>query len=121
MFCLLAVMTPKDSMYLQTEVVSEREAHLWHCRFGHINHKWLIALSNKRMVVGLPTLKFPKKICTTCLVAKQHRNSIPKKNLWRVSRKLQLIHADICGPIKPASNGDKRYILSFIDDFTRKA
>ena len=30
------------------------------------------------------------------------------------------MHSDICGPIKPASNNDKRYILSFIDDFTRK-
>ena len=26
----------------------------------------------------------------------------------------------ICGPIKPTSNSDKRYILSFIDDLTRK-
>lgn len=44
MFCLLAVMAPKNSMCLQTEVVSERETHLWHCRFGHLNHKGLIAL-----------------------------------------------------------------------------
>lgn len=121
MFCLLAVMAPKDSMCLQTEVVSERETHLWHCLFGHLNHNGVISLSNKRMAVSLPALKFPKKICTTCLVTKQHRNSIPKKSLWRASRKLQLMHVDICGPIKPASNDSKRYILSFIDDFTCKA
>ena len=30
------------------------------------------------------------------------------------------MHSDICGPIKPGSNSDKRYILSFIDDLTRK-
>lgn len=30
------------------------------------------------------------------------------------------MHADICGPIKPESNSNKRYFLSFIDDFTRK-
>lgn len=30
------------------------------------------------------------------------------------------MHADIFGPIKPASNSDKRYILSFINDFTHK-
>jgi transposase InsO family protein len=45
---------------------------------------------------------------------------MPKKSLWRASKKLQLVHADICGPIKPNSNSNKRYILSFIDDFTRK-
>jgi len=30
------------------------------------------------------------------------------------------MHGDICGPIKPNSNSNKRYILCFIDDFTRK-
>jgi len=33
---------------------------------------------------------------------------------------LQLIHSDICGPINPTSNGNKRYILIFIDDLSRK-
>jgi len=41
-----------------------------------------------------------------------------KKSSWRASNKLQLVYADISGPIKPESNGNKRYILSFIDDFT---
>ena len=35
-------------------------------------------------------------------------------------RLLQLVHADICGPIKPISNGKKRYLITFTDDFTRK-
>jgi hypothetical protein len=73
------------------------------------------------MVIGLPSLKSPKKICTTCLIGKQHRESIPKKSSWRASKKLQPVHADICGPITPSSNSNKRYMLSFIDDFTRKA
>lgn len=30
------------------------------------------------------------------------------------------MHSDLCGPIKLASNSDKRYIISFIDDFSRK-
>jgi len=40
------------------------------------------------------------------------------KSSWRASNKLQLVHANICGPNKPESNGNKRYIISFIDDFT---
>jgi 5'-3' exoribonuclease 2 len=47
--------------------------------------------------------------------------SVPKRSLWRASKQLQLVHSDLCGPIKPASNNGKRYILSFIDDLTRKA
>ena len=34
---------------------------------------------------------------------------------------MELIHADICGPITPTSNSNKRYILIFIDDYSKKA
>ena len=36
----------------------------------------------------------------------------------RSSRKLQLIHSDVCGPIDE-SIGGKRYFVSFIDDYSR--
>ena len=120
MFYLLASMAPKNSMCLQDEAVSEKEAHMWHCHFGHLNHKGLRTLSYKKMVVGLPSLKSLKKICTTCLTNKQHREPVPRRSLWKASKQLQLVYSDICGHIKPASNCDKRYILSFIDDLTRK-
>ena len=120
MIYLSASMIPGNSMCLQAEAVSEKEAHIWHCRFGHLNHKGLRTLSYKKMVVGLPSLKSPKKICTICLTGKTHRMPVPRRCLWRASKQLQLMHSDICGPIKPASNNEKRYILSFIDDLTFK-
>ncbi|KAJ9547479.1 hypothetical protein OSB04_020022 [Centaurea solstitialis] len=110
----------KTHMCLQAENVAEKEAHMWHCRFGHLNHKGLRTLVYNQMVIGLPSLKTPKKMCTTCLTGKQHREPTSGKSLWRASHQLQLVHSDICGPIKPASNSGKRYILSFIDDFSRK-
>lgn len=33
---------------------------------------------------------------------------------------MELVHSDICGPINPSSNGGKRYIITFTDDFSRK-
>lgn len=118
MFVVLAAMMPQASTCFQA--VTENESYLWHCRFGHLSFKGLRNLHYKRMVSGLPSLKTPTKLYTACLVGKQHRESIPKKSLWRASQKLELVHADICGPIKPASNSNKRYFLSFIDDFSRK-
>jgi hypothetical protein len=73
------------------------------------------------MVCGLPQFKTPTTVCANCLIGKQHRDPIPKKSNWRATEKLQLIHADLCGPISPISNNNKRYIICFIDDFTRKA
>jgi transposase InsO family protein len=122
MFVVRATMIPKATTCLQ--VVIEDESYLWHCRFGHVSFKGLRTLQSKRMVNGLPSgLPSPTacaQVCTTCLIGEQHRESIPKKSLWRASQKLELVHADICGPINPASNSNKRYFLSFIDDFSRK-
>ena len=47
-------------------------------------------------------------------------NTIPQKSSWGASRKLQLIHSDVCGPISPSSHSNKRYILSFVDDYSHK-
>lgn len=73
------------------------------------------------MVHGLPQFKTPTTVCANCMIGKQHRDPIPKKSNWRATKKLQLIHADLYGPISPISNNNKRYIICFIDEFTRKA
>ncbi|MCI24971.1 ubiquitin carboxyl-terminal hydrolase, partial [Trifolium medium] len=57
------------------------------------------------MVKGLPTLKESEEKCTDCFIGKQHRDNIPKQANWRASKKLELVHYDICGPITPQSNG----------------
>ena len=95
--------------------------HLWHQRYGHLSFKGLRLLQSKKMVHGLPDLKASKAVCAECLTGKQHRNAIPKKSEWRAKKVLELVHADICGPIDPISNSGKRYILCFIDDYSRKA
>lgn len=118
MFYFLAGMVSKSPKCMQIQ--SADESHLWHCRFGHLSYKGLRTLSHNGMVEGLPTIKTPQKLCSNCLVGKQQRESFPKKSLWKSANKLQLVHSDICGPITPTSNSNKRYILSFIDDFTRK-
>ncbi|RVX02924.1 hypothetical protein CK203_023294 [Vitis vinifera] len=118
MFILLAKILSKASTCFQT--ILEDNTHLWHCRYGHLSFKGLRTLQYKQMGRGLPQLKAPSKICTDCMLRKQHKDAIPKRSLWRASQRLQLVHANICGPIKPVSNSKKRYFISFIDDYSRK-
>lgn len=40
---------------------------------------------------------------------------------WGATKVLELVHADICGPIEPTSHSGKKYVLCFIDDYSRKA
>ncbi|WJZ92508.1 hypothetical protein VitviT2T_011498 [Vitis vinifera] len=118
MFILPARVMPKAPTCFQ--ITLEDNTHLWHCRYGHLSFKGLRTLQYKEMVRGLPQLKASSKVCTDCMVGKQHRDAIPKRSLWRASQRLQLVHADICGPIKPVSNNKKRYLISFIDDYSHK-
>jgi transposase InsO family protein len=71
-------------------------------------------------VRDLPKIIDSKHVCEDCLVGKQHRDSIPKSSIWKSTKRLELVHSDICGPITPASNSDNKYIMTFIDDFSRK-
>lgn len=95
--------------------------YLWHCRYGHLNMKSLKTLMHKEMVTGLGNIEDSTQICTACMSGKQHRESVPKASNWRATKPLELVHSDICGPITPESSSKKRYILTFIDDFSRKA
>ena len=69
---------------------------------------------------GLPQLKTSKFFCEDCMMGKQHRNPFPHNSTWRASQILQLVQADICGPISTISNNNKKYLLTFIDDFSGK-
>ncbi|KAJ8646010.1 hypothetical protein MRB53_007758 [Persea americana] len=83
-------------------------AHLWHCRYGHLSYKGLRTLQFKKIVHGMPQFKSPSTVCANCMIGKQHRDSIPQKSNWRATEKLQLVHADLYGPISPISNSQKR-------------
>ncbi|KAK4423221.1 Retrovirus-related Pol polyprotein from transposon TNT 1-94 [Sesamum alatum] len=72
------------------------------------------------MVMDLPQLIKLSRVCKECLYGKQQRDPFPKKSAWRAELPLQLIHSNVCGPIQPISNSNKRYFISIIDDCTRK-
>lgn len=111
----------KQDSCLHTSTQDDDLSLLWHRRYGHLSYKGLRTLQYKKMVHGLPNFSSSTTNCAHCIKGKQHRDPIPKKSTWRATQKLELIHADICGPITPVSNSGKRYVLCFIDDYSRKA
>ncbi|RDX99781.1 hypothetical protein CR513_17114, partial [Mucuna pruriens] len=90
-------------------------SYTWHSRLGHLSYNGLRILSSEQIVNGLPSITILRDPCTYYLAGKQHRNSMSSKSLWRASTKLQLIHADIYGPIIPISSSNKRYILMLVE------
>lgn len=94
------------------------ESSLWHLRYGHLNINGLRLLGKKQMVLGLPTIE-PIEFCEGCVFGKQSRPAFPSGESWRASTCLELVHADLCGPMSIDSLGGSRYFLLFVDDFSR--
>ena len=69
----------------------------------------------------MPQIVAPNTTYETCVKGKQHWTPFPKIGKWRETEKLGVVHADLFGPISPASSGQKKYLLCFINDFSRKA
>ncbi|KAM1079184.1 hypothetical protein ACFX2B_013776 [Malus domestica] len=92
---------------------------LWHKRFGHLNMQSLRNLQKYEMVQGLPQLDDMNEVCEGCALGKQHRENFETGKAWRAEKPLELIHTDVCGPMKNASISGNKYFLTFIDDYSR--
>ena len=71
------------------------------------------------MVKGLPSIKATIGICKGCIVGKHPKHKFDWGKESRASSILGMIHSDINGPIPTTSMNGTRYILTFIDDFSR--
>lgn len=93
---------------------------VWHRRYGHLNAASLSSLHKNNMVLGL-NLKGKEDVvdCKTCFRGKMTVLPFPNTTV-RSKEKLELIHSDICGPMKNKSLGHYSYFVLFIDDFSRK-
>ena len=97
------------------------ELELWHRRFGHLNISALKILHSKSMVKHLPINLYNDKFtCEVCIQGKQFVQPFHSKNSKTASEVLELIHTDLCGPMKVESMSMKVYFVSFIDDYSRK-
>lgn len=43
----------------------------------------------------------------------------PFHNKWKSLELLEIVHIDICGPLRPKPHRGMKYFVSFIDDFSR--
>lgn len=95
-------------------------AMVWHRRLGHLNYDDM-----RRMRDGaVDGISFDDgaevvRRCTTCMIGKHSRTSF-KQSSTRAVAPLDLIHSDLCGPMENVSIGGARYLLTLIDDNTRK-
>jgi transposase InsO family protein len=96
------------------------DPRLWHRRLGHVSPHTLQKLVSKGLVRGLPEMDFKGiDMCKACTRGKQTRSSFKPKKVVSSSRPLELLHMDLCGPMRVKSPNGKKYMLVVVDDFSR--
>nr|GFA06688.1 retrovirus-related Pol polyprotein from transposon TNT 1-94 [Tanacetum cinerariifolium] len=111
--------TSSTPLFLMAKA-SPTQAWLWHRSFSHINFDYINLLSKKDIVIGLPRLKYNKdQLCSFCELSKAKRSSFKTKVVSSSKGRLNLLHMDLCGPMRVAIINGKKYILVIIDDYSR--
>ncbi|KAG7553078.1 Zinc finger CCHC-type superfamily [Arabidopsis thaliana x Arabidopsis arenosa] len=114
-FYLMQAKVSKDSV---NALENDHAMELWHKRLGHMSEKGMSVLSKKEAIPRISGLHLEK--CAHCLRGKQHMVSFKSSVPSRKPKVLDLVHSDVCGPMKTKSLGGASYFVTFIDDHSRK-
>ncbi|KAE8704478.1 hypothetical protein F3Y22_tig00110450pilonHSYRG00264 [Hibiscus syriacus] len=92
---------------------------LWHMRLGHVSYSKLSVMVKKSMLKGLPQLDVrTDTVCAGCQYGKAHQLPYDESK-FKAKEPLDLVHSDVFGPVKQQSISGMRYMVTFIDDFSR--
>ncbi|GJZ01170.1 retrovirus-related pol polyprotein from transposon TNT 1-94 [Tanacetum coccineum] len=73
-------------------------------------------VTTQKWVAKLSTLP---SAFVSCDAGKSKKASLPLKLVPSTESKLELLHMDLCGPMRVASINGKKYILVIVDDYSR--
>jgi len=68
----------------------------------------------------LPLIDCVDQVCEGCILGKHDRDSFPSSKSWRETKPLELVHANIYGPMKTLSLNKNKYFIIFVEDFSRR-
>ena len=96
-----------------------KRLNLWHQRLGHLNVQQLKQTVAKCHVTGIDLSDSDRlDFCEGCVEGKMSRYPFKPVGEIRSTRKLKLVHSDVCGPMSTESFNGKRYFVTFIDDYS---
>lgn len=92
----------------------------WHYRLGHLNERDLRSMAKSGVVHGLKLEnKQQMSKCEVCTLEKQTRLPFPENKGNRTKNLLEIVHTDVCDPMRNASFSGAKYFVTFIDDKSR--
>ena len=113
-----------NQFYLDMEdasclIVQTNDVWLWHKRLCYVNFDNLININKMKKVRGLPKLKtLDNTMYKQCQLGKMTKSSFKSKT-YTSNEVLELVHTNLCCPIEVQSYRGDRYIMLFVDDYSR--
>lgn len=108
------------SKAMKVECCGKECVHDWHRKLGHRDVHVVQDLVQRQLATGIKVRNCGMKItCETCLAGKFARLPFPKKAKKKSAAVMDLVHSDLCGPMKTVTPGGRRYFLTLIDDHSR--
>lgn len=99
---------------------SKKAIDIWHERLGHVNERDLKVMLKSGLVHGMKFNDSEKlSECEVCAREKLTSKPFPTGDKERTRELLEIVHTDICGPMRHASVGGKKYFVTFIDNKSR--
>lgn len=98
--------------------IASDDFKLWHRRLAHICENNLKKVMGASKGVQCNGGALDEK-CVVCIKGKQTRASF-KETGHRASGLLHIVHSDVMGPFRTKSFSGSRFLLTFVDDYSRK-
>ena len=126
---LLPLPSPSIQILLPVKAIEEEvqiaavDIGLLHRRLGHMGKSAMTRLGREEMVRGLEGgMAGELGVCRGCELGKPLAKPHPSKGaMYRATKKLELVHADLAGPLRVQSWGGARFLFVLVDDFSRKS
>nr|GEV18725.1 retrotransposon protein, putative, Ty1-copia subclass [Tanacetum cinerariifolium] len=113
----------KSMFEKQAEVESNKRAkhnlysiYLWPCRLAHISKKRIEKLQQEGLLKSINDESFDQ--CVSCLSGKMTRKAF-SHHTEGATDLLEIIHTDVCGPLRHVSRQGASYFITFTDDYSR--
>ncbi len=117
---VLDTLQSNDNMHNADTAVNENTESLWYQRSRNLGKTNLRLLKDKNLVNGMNFQSSEdREVCDSCVKGKQARAPFPKGQAKRATEILQIVHTDVCGPMKTKSAGGSSYFVTFIHGKSR--
>ena len=111
------IYTLKTNIEKLYKTIEKGDIKLWHRRLGHRNFDDLELIRRNKIVDGIEIFGKNNEACENCFKGKFAKLKFEKSES-KTNGILELIHSDVCGPLNIETPGEKRYILTLIDDYS---